>query len=59
MSDVDLQIRCQRCGTQMDMRDPSSGTKSLLVMRAIVTRFDRPDAVLGLWFRLYVEWPEP
>ena len=29
------------------MRDPSSRTKRLLVMRAIVTPFDRPDAVLG------------
>ena len=25
MTDVDLQIRCQRCGTQMDMRDPGPG----------------------------------
>jgi len=25
MSDVDLKIRCQRCGTQMDMRDPGPG----------------------------------
>ena len=25
MTDVDLQIRCQRCGTQMDMRDPAPG----------------------------------
>lgn len=25
MSDVDLHIRCQRCGTEMDMRDPGKG----------------------------------
>jgi ribosomal protein L37E len=25
MSDVDLHIRCQRCGTPMDMRDPGPG----------------------------------
>ncbi len=25
MSDVDLQIRCMRCGTQMEMRDPGPG----------------------------------
>jgi ribosomal protein L37E len=25
MTDVDLHIRCQRCGTQMDMRDPGQG----------------------------------
>jgi len=25
MSDVAIQIRCQRCGTQMDMTDPSPG----------------------------------
>jgi DNA-directed RNA polymerase subunit RPC12/RpoP len=25
MSAAELQIRCQRCGTQMDMRDPGPG----------------------------------
>ena len=25
MADVDLQIRCQRCGAQMEMRDPGPG----------------------------------
>src|SRR6266487_3210240 len=25
MTDVELHIRCQRCGTQMDMRDPGPG----------------------------------
>ena len=25
MSDTDLHIRCQRCGTEMDMRDPGPG----------------------------------
>ncbi len=24
MSDIDLHIRCQRCGTQMDLKDPVS-----------------------------------
>lgn len=26
MSDLELQLRCQRCGTQMDLRDPVRGT---------------------------------
>jgi ribosomal protein L37E len=26
MSDIDLHIRCQRCGTEMDLRDPAPGT---------------------------------
>jgi len=25
MSDVDIQIRCQRCGAQMELRDPKPG----------------------------------
>ncbi len=25
MTDVDLHIRCQRCGTEMEMRDPGPG----------------------------------
>jgi hypothetical protein len=25
MSDVELHIRCQRCGAQMEMRDPAPG----------------------------------
>jgi uncharacterized protein with PIN domain len=25
MSDVDLQIRCLRCGTNMEMKDPAPG----------------------------------
>ncbi|MCC7416405.1 MAG: hypothetical protein IT176_04625 [Acidobacteria bacterium] len=25
MADVDLQIRCQRCGAQMELRDPGPG----------------------------------
>ena len=25
MADVDRHIRCQRCGTEMDMRDPAPG----------------------------------
>ena len=24
--DVDIKIRCQRCGAQMDLRDPAPGT---------------------------------
>ena len=26
MSDSDIHIRCQRCGTQMDLKDPALGT---------------------------------
>jgi hypothetical protein len=25
MTDVGIQIRCQRCGTQMDLKDPLAG----------------------------------
>jgi DNA-directed RNA polymerase subunit RPC12/RpoP len=25
MSEVDIRIRCQRCGEQMDLRDPAPG----------------------------------
>jgi hypothetical protein len=25
MPEVDIQIQCQRCGTQMEMRDPAPG----------------------------------
>jgi rRNA maturation protein Nop10 len=26
MADVEIRIRCQRCGTQMDLRDPAPGS---------------------------------
>ena len=26
MSEIDLHIRCQRCGTEMELRDPAPGT---------------------------------
>ena len=25
MAEFDIKIRCQRCGTQMEMRDPAAG----------------------------------
>ncbi len=43
MSDVDIHIRCQRCGAEMEMRDPGTGTavdaRSILGLQRLRTSF--------------------
>src|SRR5438552_883913 len=57
MGDADLHIRCQRCGAEMEMRDPGPGVPALLTLaslgrprvRRFVTLRSRPQPAEIPW----------